>query len=314
MPEKFMKSSIETISIIGAGALGAAYGSMLYDMDPGCVSLVARGERAERLRRVGVIVNGKSYRIPVLSPEDRSALADLVMVAVKNQHLDDAVGEIQNRVGAETTIISLMNGIDSEERIGAVYGMDRLLYCVSVGIDALREENRVVYTTQGKLFIGEAANPSLTERVRRLQALFDRAGIAYETPPDMLRILWWKFMINVGINQASAVLRAPYAAFQVEGEARELMDAAMREVVLLAGKAGVDLREEDISGFDPFLARLNPQGKTSMLQDVDARRKTEVEMLAGRVIEMGRRYGIPTPVNQRLFDLIRKIESHKGGS
>jgi 2-dehydropantoate 2-reductase len=295
-----MKPSIETISIIGAGALGAIYAAMLYDMDPRCVAFVAGGERAERLRRAGVVVNGKSYHIPVLSPEDRVAPADLVIVAVKYQHLDDAIRDMKNRVGAETLIISVMNGIESEERI---------LYCVSVGIDALRDGNRVIYTTQGKLFIGEAANPVLTGRVRRVQALFDRAGIIYETPPDMMRILWWKFMINVGINQASAVLRAPYAVFQTAGEARELMGAAMREVVRLAGKAGVDLSEADIGGFDPYLFRLNPQGKTSMLQDVEAGRKTEVEMFAGRVIEMGRRYDVPTPVNQRLFDQIRKIET-----
>jgi 2-dehydropantoate 2-reductase len=304
-----MKPSIETISIIGAGALGAIYAAMLYDMDPRCVAFVAGGERAERLRRAGVVVNGKSYHIPVLSPEDRVAPADLVIVAVKYQHLDDAIRDMKNRVGAETLIISVMNGIESEERIGAVYGMDNILYCVSVGIDALRDGNRVIYTTQGKLFIGEAANPVLTGRVRRVQALFDRAGIIYETPPDMMRILWWKFMINVGINQASAVLRAPYAVFQTAGEARELMGAAMREVVRLAGKAGVDLSEADIGGFDPYLFRLNPQGKTSMLQDVEAGRKTEVEMFAGRVIEMGRRYDVPTPVNQRLFDQIRKIET-----
>jgi 2-dehydropantoate 2-reductase len=306
---RVMKPSIETVSIIGAGALGAVYAAMLHDMDPRCVGFVAGGERAERLRREGVIVNGKPYRIPVLTPEDRAAPADLVIVAVKYQHLDDAIQDMKNRVGAETLILSVMNGIESEERIGAVYGMDRILYAVSVGIDALRDGNRVIYTTQGKLFIGEAANPVLTERVRRVQALFGKAGIVYETPPDMLRILWWKFMINVGINQASAVLRAPYAVFQAAGEARELMEAAMREVVRLAGKAGVDLSEADISGFDPFLFRLNPQGKTSMLQDVEADRKTEVEMFAGRVIEMGRRYDVPTPVNQRLFDQIRKIES-----
>ena len=308
-----MKPSIETISIIGAGALGAAYGRMLYDMDPGCVSFVARGERAERLRREGVVVNNKRYHISVLQPEDRAVPADFIMVAVKYHHLDDAIADMKSSVGAETLIISVMNGIESEERIGAVYGMEKVLYCVSVGIDALREGNSVIYTTQGKLFIGEATNPRLTERVLRVQELFRRAGIVYETPPDMLRILWWKFMINVGINQASAVLRAPYAMFQVEGDARELMDAAMREVVLLAGKTGIDLKEEDIRGFDPFLLRLNPQGKTSMLQDVEAGRKTEVEMLAGRVIELGRRYDIPTPVNQRLFTQIREIESHQGG-
>jgi 2-dehydropantoate 2-reductase len=202
-----------------------------------------------------------------------------------------------------------MNGIESEERIGAVYGMERVLYAVSLGIDALRDENRVIYTTQGKLFIGEAANPVLTERVERVQAVFEKAGIVYETPPDMLRILWWKFMINVGINQASAVLRAPYGRFQTEREPRELMEAAMREVVRLAGQAGVDLSEADIGRFDPVLSRLNPQGMTSMLQDVEAGRKTEVEMFAGRVIELGRRYDIPTPVNQRLFDQIREIET-----
>ncbi|MBA4396460.1 MAG: 2-dehydropantoate 2-reductase [Syntrophus sp. (in: bacteria)] len=307
-----MRRSIETVSIIGAGALGAVYAALLYDMDPGCVTFLAGGERAERLAREGVIVNGKTRHISVVAPEERAAPADLVMVAVKYQHLDDAIRDMKNRVGAETLIISVMNGIESEERIGAVYGMDRVLYAVSLGIDALRDANSVIYTTQGKLFIGEAANPVLTERVRRVQALFEKAGIVYETPPDMLRILWWKFMINVGINQASAVLRAPYALFQTAGEARELMGAAMREVVRLAVKTGVDLSEADIEGFDPFLLRLNPQGKTSMLQDVEAGRKTEVEMFAGRVIEMGRRYGVPTPVNQSLFAQIRKIESDGG--
>lgn len=304
-----MKASIETIAIIGAGALGAVYGSLFQDMQPGCVAFLAGGERMLRLRREGVVVNGKTYRIPVLGPEDDSPPVDLIVFAVKNHHLDEAIGDVKNRVGDRTDIISVMNGIDSEDRIGNAYGMEKVLYCVSVGIDALRKGNRVTYTTQGRLFIGEAVNRAPTQRVRRIQAVFDRAGIFYETPPDMMRILWWKFMINVGINQASAVLGAPYAAFQTEGEARDLMGAAMREVVQVARKAGVNLSEGDIDGFDPFLSRLNPRGKTSMLQDVEDGRKTEVEMFAGRVIELGRHHGVPTPVNRRLFDQIRKIEA-----
>ena len=125
----------------------------------------------------------------------------------------------------------------------------------------------------------------------------------------MLRILWWKYMINVGINQASAVLRAPYGIFQTSKEARELMAAAMREVIALAEKLHIALSEQDMADFDPFLMRLSPQGKTSMLQDVEAGRKTEVEMLAGKVMEMGRRLGVPTPVNRMLYDQIRKIET-----
>jgi 2-dehydropantoate 2-reductase len=304
-----MKPSIETISIIGAGALGAAYGGLLYDMDSRCVSFVAGGNRFERLRKEGLIANGKRYFIPVIPPEDMSAPADLIIVAVKYHHLDDAIRDMRNRVGAETAIMSVMNGIESEERIGAVYGMKNVLYAVSVGIDALREGNCVNYSNQGKIFFGEARNASLTERVKRIQALFDKAGIIYETPPDMMRVMWWKFMINVGINQASAVLRAPFSVFQTSEEARNLMESAMREVIRLSEKAGVNLTQEDIEKFNEILMDLNPQGKTSMLQDVEAGRKTEAEMFAGKVIAMGKQHNVPTPVNQRLFDLIKEIEA-----
>ena len=304
-----MKKSIETVAIIGAGAMGGAYASLLYNMDSRCVLFVAGGDRFERLRRDGLIVNGKHYTIPVIRPEDSSAPSDLIIVAVKYQHLDKAIRDMKNRVGGETTIMSVMNGIESEERIGVVYGMEKVLYAVSMGIDALREGNRVNYTSQGKIFFGEARNNSLTERVKRVQALFDRAGIIYETPPDMIRILWWKFMVNVGINQASAVLRAPFHVFQTSQEARSLMESAMQEVVMLSERAGVNLSGEDIERFNKILMDINPQGKTSMLQDVEAGRKTEVEMFAGKVIELGRELGVPTPVNQKLFDSIRKIEA-----
>ena len=306
-----MKPSIKKITIIGAGAMGAVYAALLHDTDPGCVSFAARGNRAQRLRLDGLVVNGKLYKISVIPPEENSEPADLIMVAVKNQHLAEAIRDMRDFVGPETIIISVMNGIDSEEQIGAVYGMDKVLYCVNLGIDALREDNRVIYTTQGTLYFGEATNPFPTKRVKRVQELFSKAGIVHETPLDMKRVLWRKFMINVGINQTSAVLGAPYVVFQNSGQARELMESAMREVIQLAQKAGVNLSEDDIRGFEPVLARLNPQGKTSMLQDVDAGRKTEVEMFAGRVITLGRQYNVPVPVNQMLFDKIRAIESKK---
>jgi 2-dehydropantoate 2-reductase len=304
-----MKKTIETISIIGAGALGAAYAGILYEMNNHCVSFVAGSDRCERLRREGLIVNGRHYLIPVLLPDDLSEPSDLVIVAVKHHHLDNAIRDMKNRVGADTTIISVMNGIESEEHIGAFYGMEKVLYATVVGIDALREGSRVKYTTQGKLFFGEARNTIPTERVTRVQALFDRAGISYETPPDMIRILWWKFMMNVGINQASAVLRAPFSVFQTSQEARDLMESAMREVIMLSEKAGVNLSEEDIEKFGSVLHSLGPQGKTSMLQDIEAGRKTEVEMLAGKVIELGTQLHVPTPINQKLFDAITKMEA-----
>ena len=309
-----MKSGIEKIAIIGAGAMGSVYAALLSDAYPGAVYFIARGDRAERLRRKGIIVNDKVYEIPVITPTENVMPADLIIVAVKNQHLPFAIEDMRSFAGPDTIIMSVMNGIDSEEQIGAVYGMDRVLYCVNLGIDALREDNRVTYTTQGTLYFGEATNTTVTKRVRRLGDFFTKAKIVHETPPDMKQVLWRKFMVNVGINQTSAVLGAPYAEFQKEGKAHEMMESAMREVIALAQKAGVHLAEDDIRSFEPVLKRLNPQGKTSMLQDVDAGRKTEVEMFAGRVIELGKKYNVPTPVNQMLFDKIKAIEAKKGGA
>jgi 2-dehydropantoate 2-reductase len=304
-----MKPSIKKVVIIGAGAMGAVYAALLYDAYRGDVFFVAGGDRAQRLCRDGLIVNGKLYKIPIVSPKENAETTDLIMVAVKNQHLAETIRDMRNFVGPETIIISVMNGIDSEEQLGAAYGMHKVLYCVNLGIDALRQDNRVIYTTQGTLYFGEATNPFPTERVKRVGEFFSKAGIVHETLPDMKRVLWRKFMINVGINQTSAVLGASYAVFQNSGQARELMESAMREVIGLAKKAGVNLSQDDIRSFEPVLARLNPQGKTSMLQDVDAGRKTEVEMFAGRVITLGRKYNVPVPVNQMLFDKIRAIES-----
>jgi len=300
---------IERIHIIGAGAVGAAYASIFYDMDPSCVSFIAGGERFERLRKEGVIVNGKNYPIPVLSSKEPFPAADLLIVTVKHHHLDQAIEEMKSGVGPNTIVISLMNGIDSEERIGAVYGEEKILYATVVGIDALREGNNVIYTTQGKIFFGEERNPVLSDRVRRVVDIFNSAGIIHEIPADMIRILWWKFMINVGINQASAALKGPYGVFQASVEAQTLMEASMREVIALAQKLAIDLSDQDIEKWYTVLASLSPTGKTSMLQDVEAGRKTEVEMLAGKITELGRKHGVPTPVNEHLLDTIKKIES-----
>lgn len=305
-------SSIERVSVIGAGAMGAFYASKLFDMDKECVTLIADGERYDNLKEEGLIVNNKHYLIPVSKSGDTRPPSHLILVAVKHHHLPQAIKNIKNVVGEDSIIISVMNGITSEEQIGAVYGMDKVLYAVALGIDALRQGNSVTYTTQGRLLFGEVKNPVITERVKRVQSLFDRAGIIYETPEDMMRILWLKFMINVGINQVSAVLGAPYGVFQISREAKEIMEEAMREVVTIAKAAHVHLTEEDIQQWYAVLSTLSPQGKTSMLQDVEANRKTEVEMFAGKVTELGKTYDIPTPVNQTLLRMLKVIEQQYG--
>lgn len=301
---------IKKVAILGAGAMGAYFASRFFDTAGFSTVLIAKGNRLDKLKSKGLVVNGKFYAIPVIHPDEATSPVDLIIVALKHHHLEEAVQGLEKLVGDSTTIISIMNGLESEEYIGSIYGMDKMLYAVSVAIDALRQGNQITYTKPGKHYFGEAINAHLSQRVLRVQEAFDRAGIVYETPEDMIRMMWWKFMVNVGVNQASAVMRAPFGVFQKSPEAQGLMEALMKEVTALTDVMDINLTNRDIEEWYPFLNVLSPQGKTSMLQDIEAGRKTEVEMFGEKVVELGKAHGVPTPVNQTVLQIIRVLEQH----
>jgi 2-dehydropantoate 2-reductase len=299
---------IKTIAIVGAGAMGAAYATMFTDAGGFSVFFLASGERYLRLKDQPLTVNGKPYAISVLQPEEVQEGVDLVLVALKHHHLLGAVQDIKAVVGAETIILSVMNGLESEEIIGSVCGMNRMVYAIAVGIDAVREKNQFTYARPGRIIFGEGPVNDEDGRVTRLQEALTRAAIPNEVPADIKRVMWWKFMINVGINQASAVLRAPYGVFQSSADALALMQLLMQEVVMLAAKVSVNLSQKDVDDWLAVLSTLAPEGKTSMLQDIEAGRKTEVEIFAGRVAAMGIEHGVATPVNQTIMHIIKVME------
>ena len=301
---------IQKVAILGAGAMGAYFASRFFDTAGFSTVLIAKGHRLDKLKTKGLVVNEKSYAIPVIHPDEATSTMDLIIVALKHHHLEEAVQGLEKLVGDSTTIISVMNGLESEEYIGSIYGMDKMLYTISVAIDAVRQGNQINYTKPGKHYFGEAINTHLSQRVLRVQEAFDRAGIVYETPEDMIRMMWWKFMINVGVNQASAVMRAPLGVFQKSPEAQGLMEALMKEVIALTDAMDVNLTNRDIEEWYTFLNVLSPQGKTSMLQDIEAGRKTEVEIFGEKVVELGKTHGVTTPVNQTVLQIIRVIEQH----
>ncbi|RYM05810.1 2-dehydropantoate 2-reductase [Sporolactobacillus sp. THM7-7] len=302
-------STIEKISLIGMGAIGCAYGHKLYDLAPEKLRVIADAERIKRYRKNGFVINGKPYDFQYVSPEEKVEPADLIIMAVKFNQLQQAISDIRNHVGEKTIILSLLNGISSEEIIGEAYGMDKILYALCNGIDANREGTHVDFSTYGVVVFGEKTNTEYTPKVRAVKELFERTGIQYKIPENMIRALWFKFMVNVGINQASAVTRGKYGAFQTSETARELMKSAMREVIRISVKAGINLNEGDIEYQLGVIEKMNPQGRTSMLQDIESGRKTEVDMFSGTVCQLGKKYGVPTPVNQTLYRIIKTIES-----
>lgn len=300
---------MKKVLIIGAGAMGLLYGSQLKDSGKIKVFLGATEKRYLQLVNKDFLFNGKAYSFEIVNLETKDFKADLIIVAVKFNQLSEIIKEMKNVVGNETVIVSLLNGLDSEEEIAKVYTKDKVVYSITVGMDSVRNaDGTVVCKNFGKLVFGDERN-IFSEKVKRLKEIFDISNIAYEISDNILRSLWWKFMVNVGVNQASAVMELPYGAFQQYDETRKIMLGLMGEVVEISKYEGINLMEDDISKFLKVLNSLSAQGKTSMFQDVQAKRETEVEIFAGKVIALGKKYGLKTPYNKIFYEIIKGIEA-----
>lgn len=295
------------IHVVGLGAVGAAYASRFVEAGAD-LRVVVDPARARRYSTEPTVVNGRPYRFALL---DDDLPADLVIVAVKHPQLGEAIELLRPGVGRDTVVLSLLNGIGSEDRLRAGLPGAHVPYAISVGIDAVRNGRDVRYSSLGRIMFGEATNPDPpTPAVRRVAGLLAQAGIPHVVPADMLHELWWKFLINVGANQVSALARAPYRVLQDRDEpARQVMIAAQQEVIAVANASGIALDASDIQRWLDVLDGLGRDNFTSMAQDALAGRPTEVDIFGGAVVELGRRTGVPVPVNTTLYGLLKGAEA-----
>ena len=295
------------IHLLGLGAVGAAYASRFAEAGAE-VRVVVDPARADRYRSAPTVVNGREYAFALL---DDDVPAELVIVAVKSPQLDEAIDLLRPSLGDKTVVLSLLNGISSEAQLRAGLPGARVPYAISVGIDAVRDGREVHYSSLGRILFGDATNtePPATD-LSRVAGLLGSAGIPHHIPADMLHELWWKFLINVGANQVSAIIRAPYRVLQDRDQpARQVMIAAQREVIAVANASGIALAESDLDRWLQVLDGLAPDNYTSMAQDALAGRPSEVDIFAGEMVELGRRTGVPVPVNTTLYGLLKSAET-----
>ncbi|MFA9381428.1 MAG: ketopantoate reductase family protein [Acetanaerobacterium sp.] len=299
---------MKKIALIGAGAIGTVYARHLHDEYANNFAVVAAGARAERLRQSGITLNETSFFPRVISPQEPDFTADLILVCVKNYHLSQAIKEIRGLVGEHTVILPVLNGITARDLILAAYPQNHVLYGLALYIDAIRTPDGVINTNDGIIQLGNADNTTPAPEVQAVSDCLTEAGIGIQVCPDMIRTIWKKWMLNVGCNQVTAITRTNFNRLTTIPESQSLFHDAMMEVVSLAAAAGVSLTQEDALEFEELMKTFSPQGKTSMLQDVEAGRITEVDSFGGTVIELGRQFGVPTPVNDVLYRIIKSIE------
>ena len=252
-------------------------------------------------------INGKPVSFRILTPDEIDTKPDLVIFATKYNGLRSAREMTRPLVGQNTTIVSLLNGISSEEILSETFPAEQIIDTVAIGMDAIRDGTSLNYQNSGKWQIG-MRDAGQSERLQILQQFLEETGIPYEVCDDIRRAMWNKFMINVGINQTCMVYNTNYGGVVNEAEPFDAMTKAMHEVIDIAAAEGISLTEEDYRKDIEILKGLNPDGYPSMQQDAMAKRKSEVEIFSGTVIRIAQKHGIKVPVNERYYRRIQEIE------
>lgn len=309
-----MDRTIRRVTIIGMGALGVLYGDHFSrTLGAENVRFLAGPERIGRYRQGQICCNGRECRFTYQDTSQPGEKAELLIFAVKATALQQAIEEARRYTDQNTIILSVLNGISSEDIIERELGTGTVLYTVAQGMDAVKAGSQVTYSRIGRLCIGIPKDqPQKQPMLEQVTELFDRTGLPYTVEEDILHRLWSKWMLNVGVNQVVMVREGTYGTVQKPGEARDLMIAAMREVIKIAEQEQVPVTETDLNEYLDLIDTLSPDGMPSMRQDGLAGRYSEVELFAGTVLKKAGKLGIDVPVNRYLYETVREMEKAYG--
>lgn len=303
-------NEIKKVVVCGIGAVGSIYANKINEFDKENLRVLVDERRLNDYTNNSKIFNGKELIFNYVLPQETNFKADLIILATKFDGLKEAIRNIENFVKEDTIILSLLNGVTSESLIAEKYGWKHTLLSYFIGHSAMRNGNNITYDGVGAIVFG-AKNSVDTDvqDVELVKNYFEKLGIDYKIPDDMFRSLWLKFMLNVSSNQPSAILKMTFGEMQNNKKFMEFLVKIMQEVQQIAKAEGVQNTETMIDEALVTFNKMLPEGKTSMYQDIEAHRKTEVEMFAGTMIELGLKYNIQTPYNKVLKDMIEIIQS-----
>ena len=294
--------------------MGSAIGALLHKAGHPVTLLDVARPTVDAVRSRGLIIQNKggeqeTLRMSITDDPKEPGVVDLLLVFVKCYHTENAVRNAAPMIGPNTVVLSLQNGWGNGPRIAGLVGRERVVLGVCYHSATVLAPGHVLHAGQGKTFMGEL-DGSDSPRLQQIVQTFNQAGIAVEPSGQVLKEIWSKLALNVATLPTSSSVRVTADRLLDAPEMQELMKALLQEVVAVANGQGIPLafdeRWEAITG---LLRKLAPNTKGSMLQDVEARRQTEIDVMCGAIVEAGTRLNIPTPYNRAMIGLIKGLEA-----
>jgi 2-dehydropantoate 2-reductase len=307
------------IAIMGSGGVGGYYGGLLATAGQE-VTFIARRANLEAIRDKGLhikSVHGDFTVFPAKASDrpDHVGPVDLVIVATKTYHTDDAAQAIKPLLGVDTVVISLQNGIDAAERIGSAVGMLHMLGGAT-WLSAAREAPGRIgqYSQFRRIALGEL-DGRITSRAQAIASVLATTPAVIELVPNIKQVLWTKFVFIAAISALGSLTRVAIGEYRHVPEAREMLAEAMAEVVAVAKAKGVSLDADIVGKTLAFIDASDPDIRPSMQRDLEAGRESELESLIGVVVRLGQELGVPTPVMRFAYTMLKpaQIKALGGG-
>ena len=290
------------IALIGAGAVGGYFIWGFHENPNIELTVIAENERKQKLISNGIKINNENYYPNILTSQE-AGVQDVVLIATKYSGLENVIEIIPSLIGKNTIVMSLLNGVDSEEKIANAIGWNHVEYSF-MKIASKRDENGIVFRPEitSGLFAGIE---KLSDEVKQI---FQSSKIRCTFEENIIQDMWIKYASNIANNLPQAVLGINAALFTDSEHGRFLAEKLWAEVYEVAMKKGIDVGEKAV-----IFTEVPKSSKYSTLQDIEAGRHTEVDMFAGHLIEMARELQIDVPYTEYTYHAIKALEEKNDG-
>jgi 2-dehydropantoate 2-reductase len=297
------------IAVIGTGGIGGPYGASLAKAGAD-VTFAARGAHLTAMRENGLRIEGdrgETHILPARATDNIAGIGtvDVVLLCVKLWDLEAVAEHIRPIVARQTAVIPLQNGVDAAERMIRILGDAAVMGGVAFVTGTIIAPGVIRQTgTYQRMTFGEL-DGRRSERGQRLREMCEAAGFEGVLSSDIRVPLWEKFILLVPLSGLNALTRVPLGTWRDDPDLLALYEAALRETVAVGMAEGVRLPPDSVEKGVAMMRSMPPYHMTSMGNDLLRGNRLELPWFAGKVVELGRRHGIPTPVNGFIYAALK---------
>jgi 2-dehydropantoate 2-reductase len=302
------------IAVVGAGAMGSLFGAMLAEAGNEVWLYDVWVEHVKTINKDGLRIEreGQTRTLSIEATTDPEQIgqAELVIIFVKSTHTASAAETARKLAGSDGAVMTLQNGMGNADILSEFIDPERVLAGTTSHGATLLGPGSIRHAGIGATTIGAWAETEQgRERARKLSNFFTKIGIQTEAVDDVRSVLWNKLLINIGINAITALTTIKNGQILDLEITRQLSRNAVKEAMKIAGQMNIKVREDAVDHVYA-VAEATALNRSSMGQDVDNKRQTEIGTINGFIVRQAKRLGMQAPVNQTLTALVETLQHH----